>query len=236
MSSKKEVKLLSVSEWRLYILTCSMQKYFTFYQSLQANFPILLIKYLLSRPISDYISSRDQILKKSLSTFQPFTYVSNERYLINEMCIEGFSQRLESRIDQFWHLCQRSWRNCQKLWYSLGSERLINDRTNENASHSVISCPTQRWCSAFTFWLNQFIPVHFYALASHCIYILSCWKIEAYNVLVKFTFCSSHSKWGCCNWFHILGGCTDMEKESNLSSFGTPLMCPRTSLPDVLRM
>ena len=42
--------------------------------------------------------------KKSLSTFQPFTYdVSNERYLINEKCIEGFPQRLESRIDQFWH-------------------------------------------------------------------------------------------------------------------------------------
>ena len=148
MSSKKGQKhtLTIVSEWRLYILTCSMQKYFTFYQSLQANFPILLIKYLLSRPISDYISSRDQILKKSLSTFQPFTYVSNERYLINEVCIEGFSQRLESRKDQF---CQRTYNKIAKNYdiHSL-SERLINDCTNENASAwLVVSC--QRWCSAF---------------------------------------------------------------------------------------
>jgi len=127
--------------------------------------------------------------EKSLSTFQPFTYdVSNERYLINEMCIEGFPQRLESRIDQFWHLCQRSWRNCQKLWYSLLRE--IDQWSYEWKCFSVISCVMPEMVFCIYIWLNQFIPVHFYALASHCIYILSCWKIEAYNVLVKFTFIS----------------------------------------------
>ena len=90
--------------------------------------------YLLSRPISDDLSSRDQILKKSLSTFQPFTYVSNERYLINEMCIEGFPQRLESRIDQFWHAAKAPLPKNLKTQLPKKSERLINDCTNENAS------------------------------------------------------------------------------------------------------
>jgi len=122
------------------------------------------------------------------------------------MCIEGFPQRLESRIDQFWHLCQRSWRNCQKLWYSLLRE--IDQWSYEWKCFSVISCVMPEMVFCIYIWLNQFIPVHFYALASHCIYILSCWKIEAYNVLVKFTF-SSRSKWRCCNFLELwisLGG------------------------------
>ena len=154
MSSKKGQKhtLTIVSEWRLYILTCSMQKYFTFYQSLQANFPILLIKYLLSRPISDHISSRDQILKKSLSTFQPFTYVSNELYLINEMCIEGFSQRLESRIDQFWLVPK----NLTKLPKIMIFTRIreIDQWSYEWKCFSVISClPEMVFC--IYIWLKS---------------------------------------------------------------------------------
>jgi len=139
--------------------------------------------YLLSRPISDDLSSRDQILKKSLSTFQPFTYVSNERYLINEMCIEGFSQRLELRIDQHWN----GWMPKilpKKLWYS--NDILIDQWLYE--CFSVISSPPDNGGSHLHFTQLLYILVHFYALASHCTYILSCWKIEAYNVLVKFTF------------------------------------------------
>ena len=139
--------------------------------------------YLLSRPISDDLSSRDQILKKSLSTFQPFTYVSNERYLINEMCIEGFSQRLELRIDQHWN----GWMPKilpKKLWYS--NDILIDQWLYE--CFSVISSLPDNGGPHLHFTQLLYILVHFYALASHCTYILSCWKIEAYNVLVKFTF------------------------------------------------
>jgi len=139
--------------------------------------------YLLSRPISDDLSSRDQILKKSLSTFQPFTYVSNERYLINEMCIEGFSQRLELRIDQHWN----GWMPKilpKKLWYS--NDILIDHWLYE--CFSVISSLPDNGGPHLHFTQLLYILVHFYALASHCTYILSCWKIEAYNVLVKFTF------------------------------------------------
>ena len=137
--------------------------------------------YLLSRPISDDLSSRDQILKKSLSTFQPFTYVSNERYLINEMCIEGFSQRLELRIDQHWLNAKDI---AKKLWYS--KDILIDHWLYE--CFSVISSLPDNGGPHLHFTQLLYILVHFYALASHCTYILSCWKIEAYNVLVKFTF------------------------------------------------
>ena len=98
-------------------------------------------------------------------------------------------------------VCQRTWRNCQKLWYSLIRE--IDQWSYEWKCFSVISCMLPEMVFCIYIWLNQFIPVHFYALASHCTYILSCWKIEAYNVLVKFTF-SSRSKWRCCNFLGIM--------------------------------
>ena len=99
--TKKEVKRIL---WPLcQIIYSNMfyaNKYFTFYPSLQLNFPTLSS---VKASFRLYIKQR-RSFEKSLSTFQPFTYdVSNERYLINEMCIEGFPQRLESRIDQFWH-------------------------------------------------------------------------------------------------------------------------------------
>ena len=121
--------------------------------------------------------------KKSFSTFQPFTYVSNERYLINEMCIEGFSQRLELRIDQHWN----GWMPKilpKKLWYS--KDILIDQWLYE--CFSVISSLPDNGGPHLHFTQLLYILVHFYALASHCTYILSCWKIEAYTVLVKFTF------------------------------------------------
>ena len=161
-----------------------MQRKSTFITVSAAKFSIpLKTCYLLSRPISDDLSSRDQILKKSLSTFQPFTYVSNERYLINEMCIEGFSQRLELRIDQHWN----GWMPKilpKKLWYS--KDILIDQWLYE--CFSVISSLPDNGGPHLHFTQLLYILVHFYALASHCTYILSCWKIEAYTVLVKFTF------------------------------------------------
>ena len=129
------------------------------------------------------IKQRSNFETKSLSTFQPFTYVSNERYLINEMCIEGFSQRLELRIDQHWN----GWMPKilpKKLWYS--KDILIDQWLYE--CFSVISSPPDNGGPHLHFTQLLYILVHFYALASHCTYILSCWKIEAYNVLVKFTF------------------------------------------------
>ena len=128
------------------------------------------------------IKQRSNFETKSLSTFQPFTYVSNERYLINEMCIEGFSQRLELRIDQHWNgwmpkILPKNY-DIQRIFWS------IIDCTNASAWLVLCQIMVVRIYTS----LNYFILVHFYALASHCTYILSCWKIEAYNVLVKFTF------------------------------------------------
>ena len=170
MSQKKCQKYTStyVSEWRLYILTCSMQKYFTFYSSLQQKFPILLTHLIFCQGQFQIIDSdikQRWSFEKSLSTFQPFTYVSNERYLINEMCIEGFPQRLESRIDQFWHAAKAPLPKNLKtqLPKKYSDPRDWSMIVRMKMLLSVISCLTQRWCSAFIFHsisLFRFIFMH----------------------------------------------------------------------------
>ena len=87
----------------------------------------------------------------------------------------------------------------KKLWYS--NDILIDQWLYE--CFSVISSLPDYGGPHLHFTQLLYILVHFYALASHCTYILSCWKIEAYNVLVKFTF-SSRSKWRCCNFLGIM--------------------------------
>ena len=72
----------------------------------------------------------------------------------------------------------------KKLWYS--NDILIDHWLYE--CFSVISSLPDNGGPHLHFTQLLYILVHFYALASHCTYILSCWKIEAYNVLVKFTF------------------------------------------------
>ena len=72
----------------------------------------------------------------------------------------------------------------KKLWYS--KDILIDQWLYE--CFSVISSPPDNGGPHLHFTQLLYILVHFYALASHCTYILSCWKIEAYTVLVKFTF------------------------------------------------
>jgi len=114
--------------------------------------------YLLSRPISDDLSSRDQILKKSLSTFQPFTYVSNERYLINEMCIEGFSQRLELRIDQHWNgwmpkILPKNY-DIQRIFWS------IIDCTNASAWLVLCQIMVVRIYTSLNYFIFWFISMH----------------------------------------------------------------------------
>jgi len=98
-----------------------------------------------------YIKQRSNF-EKSLSTFQPFTYVSNELYLINEMCIEGFSQRLESRIDQFWLVPK----NLTKLPKIMIFTRIreIDQWSYEWKCFSVISClPEMVFC--IYIWLKS---------------------------------------------------------------------------------
>ena len=93
--------------------------------------------------------------------------------------------------------------------YDIHSDpREIDQWSYEWKCFSVISCVMPEMVFCIYIWLNQFIPVHFYALASHCIYILSCWKIEAYNVLVKFTFSSLTANGG-------------VDPPKNLSSWST---------------
>ena len=142
MSSKKMVKAYFV-RW-MFRYSNNMSSYAKRFLSV-SKFPNIIDKI--------FFQGRFQIIYQAAGNFEKvikylstFYIVSNERYLINEVCIEGFSQRLESRKDQF---CQRTYNKIAKNYdiHSL-SERLINDCTNENASAwLVVSC--QRWCSAF---------------------------------------------------------------------------------------
>ena len=96
--------------------------------------------------------------KKSLSTFQPFTYVSNERYLINEMCIEGFSQRLELRIDQHWNgwmpkILPKNY-DIQRIFWS------INDCTNASAWLVLCQIMVVRIYTSLNYFIFWFISMH----------------------------------------------------------------------------
>ena len=104
------------------------------------------------------IKQRSNFETKSLSTFQPFTYVSNERYLINEMCIEGFSQRLELRIDQHWNgwmpkILPKNY-DIQRIFWS------INDCTNASAWLVLRQIMVVRIYTSLNYFIFWFISMH----------------------------------------------------------------------------
>ena len=144
MSQKKCQKYTStyVSEWRLYILTCSMQKIFHLLSVSATKVSNIIVdktSYLLSRPISDNWFRYQAEMKfwkiiKYLSTF----YIRFKRTVSNQ-------RNVHRRFPTTTWIEDRSVLTCCKSTFAkelensiakklLGSERLINDCTNENAS------------------------------------------------------------------------------------------------------
>ena len=139
--------------------------------------------YLLSRPISDDLSSRDQILKKIIKYLSTF-YIRFKRTVSNQRNVHRRFLTTTWTEDRSALKRLNAKDIAKKLWY--WKDILIDHWLYE--CFSVISSLPDNGGPHLHFTQLLYILVHFYALASHCTYILSCWKIEAYNVLVKFTF------------------------------------------------
>ena len=161
-----------------------MQRKSTFITVSAAKFSIpLKTCYLLSRPISDDLSSRDQILKKIIKYLSTF-YIRFKRTVSNQRNVHRRFLTTTWTEDRSALKRLNAKDIAKKLWYS--KDILIDQWLYE--CFSVISSPPDNGGPHLHFTQLLYILVHFYALASHCTYILSCWKIEAYTVLVKFTF------------------------------------------------
>ena len=169
---------------RIYSASCSMQRKSTFITVSAAKFSIPLKNMLPSFKANFRwsIKQRSNFEKiiKYLSTF----YIRFKRTVSNQRNVHRRFLTTTWTEDRSALKRLNAKDIAKKLWYS--KDILIDHWLYE--CFSVISSLPDNGGPHLHFTQLLYILVHFYALASHCTYILSCWKIEAYNVLVKFTF------------------------------------------------
>ena len=171
-------------EERIYSASCSMQRKSTFITVSAAKFSIPLKNMLPSFKANFRwsIKQRSNFEKiiKYLSTF----YIRFKRTVSNQRNVHRRFLTTTWTEDRSALKRLNAKDIAKKLWYS--KDILIDQWLYE--CFSVISSLPDYGGPHLHFTQLLYILVHFYALASHCTYILSCWKIEAYTVLVKFTF------------------------------------------------